>query len=28
VFLRLNNIFPQVGEARERYLAKLAKLDQ
>lgn len=28
VFLRLNNLFPQVGEARERYLAKLAKLDQ
>ncbi|SHM97971.1 Glycosyl transferase family 2 [Duganella sacchari] len=28
VFLRLNNIFPQVGEARERYLAKLAKLYQ
>ncbi|MYM25463.1 glycosyltransferase [Duganella sp. FT135W] len=28
VFLRLNNLFPQVGEARDRYLAKLAKLDQ
>ncbi|WP_343732610.1 glycosyltransferase family A protein [Duganella sp.] len=28
VFLRLNNLFPQVGEARERYLARMAKLDQ
>lgn len=28
VYLRLNNLFPQVGQARDRYLERYAKLDQ